>query len=58
MLIGLVGCLARGILDVVRRGRVRDATLKARLTTEEDLEIMADAWEEASLGIMYREILI
>ena len=55
---------AQGLVGIIRSGRLRDAGLKAGLTTEHDLEGMAKAWEEwaekddASIAMLHGEILM
>jgi hypothetical protein len=52
------------MVERIRGGRIRKAGLESSLTTENDLEEMAKAWEEweerddASLGMIHREIII
>ncbi|KIV99478.1 uncharacterized protein PV09_08898 [Verruconis gallopava] len=55
---------AQGMADLIRQGRFRDAALTARLTTEDELERMAIAWqawktqEDATLAMVSSEVII
>ena len=56
--------LAKGLCDQLRGGSLREKALKFGLGTENDLEEMAEAWEEwakrddAILAMLQAEILV
>lgn len=55
---------AQAMVDQLRQGRLRSIGLSTKLSTEEDLDEMAEAWQKwaeaegAILGMMHGEILI